>query len=279
MPAARDPSRRQVLAAGAGALGCAAVPGRTPVISGIELTADVDVHCHTFCSADLPIVGFVAHYIPGLTELSKLVTRWPELAVRALLGVIARLPNAVAPTGRGRAGVAPQSAGGTHGPRRDGRGSAAARAAGRAAGGGGREASLRHRRRQAEARGPLPGHALSGRPSPGSHRRHAGRDLSNSRTVHARLGRLRRLVGRSRAHATRHADPRSRRRSRACRLQVGWAARRRAFILSWPSIRDVRRRALARPPRSRPPRRRSRRRPAPRSRWSAMPSNAVASWG
>ena len=99
MPVARDPSRRQVLAAGAGALGCAAVPGRPPVTSGIDLTAEVDVHCHTFCSADLPIVGFVAHYIPGLTELSKLVTRWPELAVRALLGVIARLPNAVAPTG------------------------------------------------------------------------------------------------------------------------------------------------------------------------------------
>ncbi len=35
------------------------------------IAIDVDVHCHTFCSADLPIVGFVAHYIPGLTELSR----------------------------------------------------------------------------------------------------------------------------------------------------------------------------------------------------------------
>ena len=60
---------------------------------------DVDVHCHVFCSADLPIVGFVAHYIPGLSDLSRLVSRWPELVVRALLGVVTRLPNAAAPTG------------------------------------------------------------------------------------------------------------------------------------------------------------------------------------
>jgi predicted TIM-barrel fold metal-dependent hydrolase len=59
----------------------------------------VDVHCHTFCSADLPIVGFVAHYIPGLTDLSRLVTRWPELVVRVLVGAVATLPNAAAPTG------------------------------------------------------------------------------------------------------------------------------------------------------------------------------------
>jgi predicted TIM-barrel fold metal-dependent hydrolase len=59
----------------------------------------VDVHCHTFCAADLPIVGFVAHYIPGLTDLSRLVTRWPELVVRALAGAVATLPDAVAPTG------------------------------------------------------------------------------------------------------------------------------------------------------------------------------------
>ncbi len=59
----------------------------------------VDVHCHTFCSADLPIVGFVAHFIPGLTELSRLVSHWPELVVRAFVGAVATLPNAVAPTG------------------------------------------------------------------------------------------------------------------------------------------------------------------------------------
>ncbi len=60
---------------------------------------DVDVHCHTFCAADLPIVGFVAHYIPGLTDLSRLLTRWPELIVRTLVGAVATLPNAAAPTG------------------------------------------------------------------------------------------------------------------------------------------------------------------------------------
>ena len=59
----------------------------------------VDVHCHTFCSADLPIVGFVAPFIPGLTELSRFVSRWPELVVRAFVGAVATLPNAVAPTG------------------------------------------------------------------------------------------------------------------------------------------------------------------------------------
>jgi predicted TIM-barrel fold metal-dependent hydrolase len=59
----------------------------------------VDVHCHTFCAADLPIVGFVAHYIPGLTDLSRELTRWPELIVRAILRVVATLPDAVAPAG------------------------------------------------------------------------------------------------------------------------------------------------------------------------------------
>jgi predicted TIM-barrel fold metal-dependent hydrolase len=59
----------------------------------------VDVHCHTFCSADLPIVGFVAHFIPGLTELSRFVSRWPEVAVRAFVGAVATVPNAVAPAG------------------------------------------------------------------------------------------------------------------------------------------------------------------------------------
>jgi predicted TIM-barrel fold metal-dependent hydrolase len=58
----------------------------------------VDVHCHTFCSLDLPIVGFVAHFIPGLTELSRFVSRWPEIVVRAFVGAVATLPNAAAPT-------------------------------------------------------------------------------------------------------------------------------------------------------------------------------------
>ncbi len=74
--------------------------------AGVGPTAafEVDVHCHTFCSADLPIVGFVAHHIPGLVELSRWVTRWPELVVRTLVGGVATLPNAVAPTGEDELG-------------------------------------------------------------------------------------------------------------------------------------------------------------------------------
>src|SRR5450755_2354156 len=101
------PRRRDLLAGGAGAaalavLGCrtsrAAAPTPGPTMAAAPAVG-VDVHCHTFCSADLPIVGFVAHYIPGLTDLSRLVTRWPELVVRTLVGAVATLPNAVAPTG------------------------------------------------------------------------------------------------------------------------------------------------------------------------------------
>jgi predicted TIM-barrel fold metal-dependent hydrolase len=90
------------LLAGAGSLGLAALGrrGRAAVAPPAPLSAvAVDVHCHTFCSADLPIVGFVAHFIPGLTELSRFVSHWPELVVRALVGAVATLPNAVAPSG------------------------------------------------------------------------------------------------------------------------------------------------------------------------------------
>jgi predicted TIM-barrel fold metal-dependent hydrolase len=85
---------------GAGAVGWAAI-GRRPARAATPAAAPVavDVHCHTFCAADLPIVGFVAHFIPGLTDLSRLVTRWPELVVRALVGAVATLPNAAAPSG------------------------------------------------------------------------------------------------------------------------------------------------------------------------------------
>ena len=111
--------RRDLLIGGAGALGLAALGGRgkaavaapaplAPLLPPPPLPVPpppppppvaVDVHCHTFCSADLPIVGFVAHFIPGLTELSRFVSRWPEIVVRAFVGAVATLPNAVAPTG------------------------------------------------------------------------------------------------------------------------------------------------------------------------------------
>ncbi|HSS38283.1 MAG TPA: hypothetical protein VLT58_05890, partial [Polyangia bacterium] len=104
--------------AGAGALGVAAFGGKgraappppgppapllpapvPPAARPVLPPVAVDVHCHTFCSADLPIVGFVAHFIPGLTELSRFVSHWPELVVRAFVGAVATLPNAVAPSG------------------------------------------------------------------------------------------------------------------------------------------------------------------------------------
>jgi predicted TIM-barrel fold metal-dependent hydrolase len=110
--------RRDLLIGGAGAVGLAALGGKAkaaapslaspapvspasvpPAPAPTSPPVAVDVHCHTFCSADLPIVGFVAHFIPGLTELSRFVSHWPEIAVRAFVGAVATLPNAVAPTG------------------------------------------------------------------------------------------------------------------------------------------------------------------------------------
>lgn len=107
--------RRDLLIGGAGALGLAALGGKgraaapapaqgaaappAPALPPPLPPVAVDVHCHTFCSADLPIVGFVAHFIPGLAELSRFVSRWPEVVVRAFVGAVATLPNAVAPKG------------------------------------------------------------------------------------------------------------------------------------------------------------------------------------
>jgi predicted TIM-barrel fold metal-dependent hydrolase len=100
---AARPRRRDVLGAGvvagAGVLPVPPTPSKPVIANHGDFGRDVDVHCHAFCSADLPIVGFVAHHVPGLVELSRFVTRWPEVVVRALVGVVAQLPNAAAPTG------------------------------------------------------------------------------------------------------------------------------------------------------------------------------------
>ena len=102
------PSRRAVLAGAAAGLTEAALLGpvlaapamfSATVLAAAALPAGVDVHCHTFCAADLPITGFVAHQVPGLTEISRFLTRWPELVVRALLRAVSTLPNAIAPSG------------------------------------------------------------------------------------------------------------------------------------------------------------------------------------
>jgi len=103
--AGQKPTRRAVLAgAGAGVAAALARPVRAAVPLPVAPLASVvspcvDVHCHAFCSADLPIVGFVAHQIPGLTEISRFLTRWPEIVARAVLRAVATLPNAIAPTG------------------------------------------------------------------------------------------------------------------------------------------------------------------------------------
>src|SRR6185369_5545821 len=93
------PRRRDVLA---GSLALAALAGgrRRRAFAGPAAVApvEVDVHCHSFCSSDLPIVGFVAHYIPGLSDFSRNVTRWPELVVREIVRVVTKLPNATTPT-------------------------------------------------------------------------------------------------------------------------------------------------------------------------------------
>ena len=90
------PTRRAVLAGAVASVAEAALGGPA---AGAAPPPAVDAHCHTFCSADLPIAGFVAHQIPGLTELSCFFIRWPELVVRTLLGAVTTLPNAVAPSG------------------------------------------------------------------------------------------------------------------------------------------------------------------------------------
>ncbi len=98
-----QPTRRALLATTGAGVAAAALARRAGALSATTFTAlpnvCVDVHCHAFCSADLPIVGFVAHQIPGLTEVSRFLSRWPEIVVRALLRAVATLPNAVAPTG------------------------------------------------------------------------------------------------------------------------------------------------------------------------------------
>ena len=104
--------RRDILIGGAGAAAAAAFGRRAagapapttptgapaPAVTVPSPAVTVDVHCHTFCSSDLPIVGFVAHHIPGLTELSRFLTRWPEVVVRALVRAAASLPNAAGPS-------------------------------------------------------------------------------------------------------------------------------------------------------------------------------------
>src|SRR6185295_97884 len=94
------PRRRDVLGGGLALAASATLVGRGRRAAAAAAVApvEVDVHCHSFCSSDLPVVGFVAHYIPGLSDFSRNVTRWPERFVREILRFVTMLPNAGTPT-------------------------------------------------------------------------------------------------------------------------------------------------------------------------------------
>ncbi len=121
-------SRRELLAgAGAGALAlasCARAPRWTPGQQGSRFEGPivVDVHCHVFNASDLPITGFIARTIPGLSELSRSVTPVPEQVLRKVVGTIHGWLNAEAPSADAelallRAALAdPRSTGQTIGP-------------------------------------------------------------------------------------------------------------------------------------------------------------------
>jgi predicted TIM-barrel fold metal-dependent hydrolase len=53
-----------------------------------------------FNGSDLPVTGFVAHFIPGLVEISRVLTSVPELIVRTVVGFLHKQGiDRVAPTG------------------------------------------------------------------------------------------------------------------------------------------------------------------------------------
>jgi predicted TIM-barrel fold metal-dependent hydrolase len=99
----RQPRRRDILAGSLAlaALGprriVAAEPAPATLLPPLPAGFEVDVHCHSFSTADLPVVGFVAHYIPGLSDITRELTHWPELVIREILRLVTKLPDAVVP--------------------------------------------------------------------------------------------------------------------------------------------------------------------------------------
>jgi predicted TIM-barrel fold metal-dependent hydrolase len=100
--------RRDVLKGGlaagtaAAAAACAAratrtTAGRAGGEGGATKDVVVDIHCHTFNATDLPITGFLAHYVPGLADLSREVTDVPERVLRTLLDALQALGNGSVP--------------------------------------------------------------------------------------------------------------------------------------------------------------------------------------
>src|SRR5262252_4745135 len=93
-PTRRGPTRRELLG---GALALGTRPVRAPE-RRVEQPIIVDVHCHDFNASDLPITGFIARTIPGLTELTRGVTPIPEQILRRVVGTIHGWLNAEAPS-------------------------------------------------------------------------------------------------------------------------------------------------------------------------------------
>ncbi len=95
-PARRGPTRRELLG-GALALAACTRPLRAPE-RRFEQPIVVDVHCHDFNASDLPITGFIARTIPGLTEFTRGVTPIPEQILRRVVGTIHGWLNTEAPS-------------------------------------------------------------------------------------------------------------------------------------------------------------------------------------
>ncbi len=56
------------------------------------------MHCHDFNASDLPITGFIARTIPGLSEITRGLTPIPEQILRRVVGTIHGWLNAEAPS-------------------------------------------------------------------------------------------------------------------------------------------------------------------------------------
>jgi predicted TIM-barrel fold metal-dependent hydrolase len=94
---ARRFTRRALLGTGVGA-GATALLVRPRRGRAAAASPIVDVHCHIFNGADLPITGFLAHFIPGLSDVSRELTNVPESIIRKVIGLIhQQIINRVAP--------------------------------------------------------------------------------------------------------------------------------------------------------------------------------------
>src|SRR4051794_1308501 len=97
------PRRRDLLLGGLAATMAAAALPRRPARADppppFEQEIVVDVHCHVFNASDLPITGFLAHHVPGLTDLSDAITPIPEQILRKVVGTIHGWINVATPSG------------------------------------------------------------------------------------------------------------------------------------------------------------------------------------